>query len=156
MKTVITLPKLVAQEAAAAGEAAAADPASDAGADTRPGTDLGSGRPSSRSDRATPPSSAARGPFAPLLLASLAMLAALSYQTWLAYSDRLVLQAAFTNQQPTVDNATKLRTSLDTLAADTQRLADAGNTSARLLVDELKKRGVTINAGIAAAGSPKP
>ena len=34
---------------------------------------------------------------------------------------------------------------LDTLAADTQRLADSGNPNARALVDELKKRGVTIS-----------
>jgi hypothetical protein len=45
-----------------------------------------------------------------------------------------------------VDNAGRLRASLDGLAADTQRLADAGNASAALLVTELRKRGVTINA----------
>jgi hypothetical protein len=44
-----------------------------------------------------------------------------------------------------VDNAGKLRASLDALAVDTQRLAEAGNPSAKLLVDELRKRGITIN-----------
>jgi hypothetical protein len=44
-----------------------------------------------------------------------------------------------------VDNAGKLRASLDALAADTQRLADTGNANAALLVAELKKRGITIN-----------
>ncbi len=58
-------------------------------------------------------------------------------------------------QQQTVDNAGKLRTSLDGLAADTQRLADRGNPNAALLVTELKKRGITINpqAGAAAAAA---
>ena len=52
-----------------------------------------------------------------------------------------------------MDNADKLRTSLDGLAADTQGLADCGNANAALLVTELKKRGITINpqAGAAAA-----
>ena len=47
-----------------------------------------------------------------------------------------------------VDNAGKLRASLD-------GLADRGNPNAALLVTELKKRGITINpqAGAAAAGA---
>ena len=56
-----------------------------------------------------------------------------------------------------MDNAGKLRTSLDGLAADTQRLADRGNPTAALLVTELKKRGITINpqagAGLGAAAA---
>ena len=39
----------------------------------------------------------------------------------------------------------KLRDSLDAIARGTAQLADAGNGNARLVVDELKKRGVTIN-----------
>ena len=55
----------------------------------------------------------------------------------------------------TVDSAAKLRASLDALASDTQRLADAGNASAALLVAELRKRGVTINAAATPAASPR-
>lgn len=54
-------------------------------------------------------------------------------------TERQALQTAYASQQQTVDNSAKLRASLDTLAADTQRLADAGNPNARALVDELKK-----------------
>ena len=83
--------------------------------------------------------------FVPLLLGGLALLGWLGFQTWQLYSERQALQAAHASQQQTVDGAAKLRASLDTLAADTQRLADGGNPNARALVDELKKRGVTIN-----------
>ena len=108
-------------------------------------------------DAPTPPASAAvasapqrHGAFLPLLLLGLAVLALLGGQTWLLASERDALQTAHAGQQQTVDNAGKLRASLDKLAADTQRLADAGNASAALLVAELKKRGVTINPQAAA------
>jgi hypothetical protein len=100
-------------------------------------------------DAAPAPRSAAvaasASPFLPLLLSMLALAVWLGHQAWQLAADRQSLQAAHAAQQPTVDNAAKLRTSLDALAADTQRLADGGNPNAKLLVDELKKRGVTIN-----------
>ena len=92
-----------------------------------------------------PAVAASRSAFAPLLLGGLAVLGWLGFQTWQFYVERQALQAAYASQQQTVDGAAKLRASLDTLAADTQRLADVGNPNARTLVDELKKRGVTIS-----------
>lgn len=101
--------------------------------------------------------------FVPVLLCALALLLALGWQTHLLVAEREGLQAGHLSQQQTVENAGKLRASLDGLAADTQRLADAGNASAALLVAELRKRGVTINTQAAAAApaaaalpSPKP
>lgn len=121
-------------------------------ADTRPGDDtvVASALPQLQSPVAGPTRRAPQhGPFVPMLLATMALLVWLGFQAWGHYQDRLALQTAYANQQQTVDNATKLRASLDTLAADTQRLADTGNASARLLVEELKKRGVTINPAAA-------
>ena len=89
---------------------------------------------------------APRSAFAPLLLASLALLGWMAFQAQQQYAERQILQSAYASQQQTVDNAGKLRASLDVLAADTQRLADGGNPNARALVEELKKRGVTINS----------
>ena len=86
-----------------------------------------------------------------MLLFGLAVLAVLGWQTWVLASERSALNTAFEGQQQTVDNAGKLRASLDGLAADTQRLADRGNPNAALLVTELKKRGITINPQAAAA-----
>ena len=93
----------------------------------------------------------------PVLLGTLALLLGFGWQCYLLVSDREGLQTAHAAQQQTVDSAGKLRGSLDALAADTQRLADAGNASAALLVAELRKRGITINAALpAAAQAPAP
>ena len=105
------------------------------------------------------PASAAAGQkshsaFMPVLLFGLAVLTVLGWQTWVLASERSALNTAYEGQQQTVDNAGKLRTSLDGLAADTQRLADRGNANAALLVTELKKRGITINPQAAAAVAP--
>ena len=86
-----------------------------------------------------------RTAFVPVLLGTLALLLGLGWQSYLLMMDRDALQNAHGGQQQTVDNAGKLRASLDALAADTQRLADGGNASAALLVTELRKRGITIN-----------
>jgi len=91
------------------------------------------------------------GAFAPLLLMSLALLLAFGFQAAQLLRERQALQDAHAGQQQTVDNAGKLRASLDALAADTQRLADAGNANAALLVSELRTRGITINPAAQAA-----
>jgi hypothetical protein len=107
----------------------------------------------------TPPSdrggSAGRyGPFAPLLLGGVALAAWFGVQTWLLLEERANLRTTHASQQQTVENAAKLRQSLDAIAADTQRLANAGNPNATLLVDELRRRGITINPDAAPAPPP--
>ena len=101
----------------------------------------------SRSQSASRTAPVVRGPssqFLPMLLSGLALLGWLGFQAYQLVNERQGLQAAYASQQQTVDNASKLRASLDALAADTQRLADGGNPNAKLLVDELRKRGITI------------
>jgi hypothetical protein len=112
---------------------------------------------SSRSRTASPTErspAAAHSPFVPLLLGGLALMGWLGWQTLQLVSERNALQGAHAAQQQTVDNAAKLRASLDALAADTQRMALAGNPSAKLLVDELARRGVTITAPASTATTP--
>jgi hypothetical protein len=94
------------------------------------------------------------GPFVPLLLGTAALTGWFGLQSWLLVEEQGRLKAAYAAQQQTVENATKLRQSLDALASDTQRLADTGNPNARLLVEELRKRGVTINPKPADSGAP--
>lgn len=97
-----------------------------------------------------------RSSFTPLLLGLLALCGFLGHQGWLALQDRDALLAAQAGQQASVDSAAKLRASLDTLAADTQRLATAGNAGAAALVAQLKQRGITIDPNAAAAGAAVP
>ncbi len=109
------------------------------------------------------PERVAHSAFVPVLLGGLALLVVLGYQTFVLVAEREALNATHTGQQQTVDNAAKLRNSLDLLAADTQRLADVGNPNAGLLVAELRKRGISINpqavagagAGATAASAPR-
>jgi hypothetical protein len=86
-----------------------------------------------------------RSPALPLGILALAMF------TWsgavalnqMAESSRL--KEVRTNQETLVQNSQKLRASLDALASETAKLAAQGNPNAKLLVDELAKRGITIN-----------
>jgi uncharacterized protein HemX len=94
-------------------------------------------------------------PFLPLALLGLAVVAWFGYQTVQLQGERSAQQKALQDQEQVVQNATKMRSQLDALAAETQRLADQGNPNAKLLIDELRKRGITINPnGAKPASSP--
>ncbi len=94
---------------------------------------------------AAPSDQPPRSPFLPVLVCAVALLAWFGVQTWLLVQERDSLRAGHAAQQQTVENAARLRQSLDAVAADTQRLANAGNRNATLLVEELRRRGITIN-----------
>lgn len=82
--------------------------------------------------------------FVPLLLLCLALLFWSAAQTLQLVGERNLLQQTHANQQQVVENALKMRNQLNTLTTETQKLADQGNANAKLIVEELKKRGVTI------------
>lgn len=99
-----------------------------------------------------PVAPAARSLFLPAVLFALAFTGWLAFQTMQLVGERQQLAAARTNLDPMELNATKLRTALDALATATAKLASDGNANARVIVEELRKRGVTINP----AGALKP
>ena len=80
-----------------------------------------------------------------MLLLALALLGWLSFQTWQLFAEQQQLKSLRAAQDAPLEKATKLRASLDAVAAGTARLANAGNTNARVIVEELRKRGITIN-----------
>ena len=88
----------------------------------------------------------------PTLLLSSALVGWLGFQTWQLVAERQQLGQLRTGQDSPVDAATKLRASLDAMATGTAKLADAGNNNARTIVEELRKRGITINS----EGTGKP
>ena len=141
MSTVTNIPSAAAHSAAFQGS----DGATPIPGDTQVPLPDRSHRASGAHPRAMPAQLVPYSPFVPLLLGALALLGWLGFQTQQLLNERQALQAAYVSQQQTVDNSGKLRASLDALAADTQRMADSGNPNARLLVDELRKRGITIN-----------
>jgi hypothetical protein len=65
------------------------------------------------------------------------------------------LATAHANQTRQFDDSGKLRGSLDAIARDTSLLAARGNPGARLVVDELARRGVTINPTPQGGPAPK-
>jgi hypothetical protein len=91
----------------------------------------------------------ARNLFVPLALIFAAMLFWFAFQAIQFVRERSALATGFEQQEKVIQEANKLRQSLDAIAAATQKLADAGNANAQLLVDELRKRGVTINPAAA-------
>ncbi len=117
-------------------------------------------RPASTTDRSEPMDSSRSSSRLPLIdpgvLSALALtLVALilwgATQTWLLLAERGNLRQALALQNQQIEAASKVRGQLDAIATGMQRLSDGGNSSARLVVDELRKRGVTISVG---AGSP--
>jgi hypothetical protein len=90
-------------------------------------------------------------PFVPLLLFAIALVLWFAFQTLQLARERQQLGALSAGQDAQVDAAAKLRTSLDAMASATAKLADGGNVNAKLLVDELRKRGITINPNAPAA-----
>lgn len=80
-----------------------------------------------------------------LSMLALAILVLVVYQMVQLFGERDALQSAARQLAPQVEAATKVRATLDAIATGVKRLSDGGNTGARTIVDELGKRGVTIN-----------
>ncbi len=93
--------------------------------------------------------------FTPLMLTSLALVAWLGFQAAQQFSERAQLAALDETSAVQEQAANKVRHSLEAVAAATARLSAAGNDNARVVVEELRKRGVTINPN-GAAKSPAP
>lgn len=93
--------------------------------------------------------------FLPLLLMTLTLLAWPAFQCYQLVNEKGALATHYANQQRQLDDSLKLRAALDYVSRETALLADKGNPNARLIVDELKKRGVTINQSAPSSEPPK-
>jgi|GEM_PF-1559179 len=91
-----------------------------------------------------------RSTFIPMLLMSLALTSWLAFQSAQQFKERQQLGQLEAILEPQLQAATKLRASLDLMATSTAKLASDGNGNARVVVEELRKRGVTINLPAAA------
>jgi hypothetical protein len=85
------------------------------------------------------------GAFVPVLLLAIGSNAWFAFQATQLMAERQLLRQSRQAQDAQVEQSRKLRESLDALARDTLRLAERGNPGAKLIVDELRNRGVTIN-----------
>jgi hypothetical protein len=98
--------------------------------------------------------------FVPLLLLALTYLAWTVFQTTQMISERNALTTLRANQEKPITEAKKFRDRLDTISRDTQLLANRGNKGASRIVEELRKRGITITTDVppppSTAPSPAP
>jgi hypothetical protein len=83
--------------------------------------------------------------FIPLSLLAASWLLWTIFQMAMLINEGANLKTLKANQEVTVQQAVKVRAQLDSIAAKTAELAAKGNSGAKTIVDELKKRGVTIN-----------
>jgi hypothetical protein len=105
------------------------------------------GRRSSR-PRPEPRSFEPYGPYGPFVPLAIFFAAALVWSVFQFYQLRLehgTLTTLRANQDTLFGQSQKVRSTLDALATQTKRLADGGNANAKLVIDELRKRGITIN-----------
>jgi hypothetical protein len=80
-------------------------------------------------------------PLALVVLGFFIMVAFQAVQLFREYGHTGEIRAA---QEPTIQEGTKLRQQLDSLASKTAQLADAGNANAKAIIDELKRQGITV------------
>jgi len=93
-----------------------------------------------------------RGPFLPVLLLAIALIAWLGFQAVEQARDKEQLGALRKVLEPQEAAAQKVRASLEAVATGTAKLAADGDASARAVIEELRKRGITVNA----AGASRP
>jgi len=93
-----------------------------------------------------------RSAFIPLLILLLALLSWSAFQWLYLGGEAQTLEAVKASQDAQLQQAQRVRQALDALGTETRKLAEAGNGNARQILDELRKRGVTINPPASPSG----
>jgi hypothetical protein len=89
---------------------------------------------------------AASGLELPVILVAVALFVLMAFETFQAFHDRGALADLRRSQEPTVQEAIKLRQQLETLAGRTAQLAAEGDEGAKTVVDQMKRQGVNLSA----------
>ena len=79
-----------------------------------------------------------------LVIVTLAFFLMLGIQLVQLISDRVALINLRTTQEPNVQQSLKVRQQLDAVASGIARLADSGDPSARAIVEDLRRQGITV------------
>jgi hypothetical protein len=90
-------------------------------------------------------SPAIAGLWLPLALVIVSFFVLIVFETGYAIHDRGALSDQRRSQEPTVQEAIKVRQQLETLAAKTAQLAADGDEGAKSVVDQMKRQGVTLS-----------
>jgi hypothetical protein len=93
--------------------------------------------------RIDPPVVAEKSVFTlPLLLTLGALTLYFGFQTWQLLNERNNLAVVKSSQEAAIQEAQKVQTQFKTLVAKTSELADKGHAGAKMVMEELLKRGV--------------
>lgn len=92
----------------------------------------------------------------PLIITLAALTIYFGFQTLQGLTERVNLSTAKTNQDAAIQEAQKVQTQFKTLVTKTGQLADQGHAGAKLVMEELLKRGVggTPEASVPEAKAP--
>jgi hypothetical protein len=86
----------------------------------------------------------ANGLRVPIILVVVSLFVFMAFETGQAVHDRSALSELRHSQEPTVQEAIKIRQQLETLAGKTAQLAGEGDAGAKAVVDEMKRQGVAL------------
>jgi len=81
----------------------------------------------------------------PVILVAASLFVLMAFETFQAIHDRGALADLRRSQEPTVQEAIKLRQQLETFAGRTAQLAAEGNEGAKTVVDQMKRQGVNLS-----------
>jgi hypothetical protein len=81
----------------------------------------------------------------PVILITVSLFVLMAFETFQAIHDRGALADLRRSQEPTVQEAIKLRQQLEMLAGRTAQLAAEGDEGAKTVVDQMKRQGVTLS-----------
>lgn len=83
--------------------------------------------------------------FVPLAVGLLAMLIWVVFQASQMVRERGNLKQVYANQEEPLQAAQKMRTQMDVIASGTVKLAREGNANAKMIIQALADRGITID-----------
>jgi hypothetical protein len=86
----------------------------------------------------------ANGLRVPVILIVVSLFVFMAFETGQAIHDRSALSELRHSQEPTFQEAIKIRQQLETLAGKTTQLAGEGDEGAKAVVDEMKRQGVAL------------
>jgi hypothetical protein len=81
----------------------------------------------------------------PVVLVVVSLFVLMAFETGQAIHDRGALEDLRRSQEPTVQEAIRLRQQLELLAGKTAQLAAEGDEGAKTVVDQMRRQGVTLN-----------
>jgi Tfp pilus assembly protein PilN len=79
-----------------------------------------------------------------LALVVLAVLLLVGFQTFQLVRERDLLTQSRASLEPTVQEMTRMRQQLDSLAGRTAKLAEAGNANAKQILEDMRRQGIAV------------